>query len=116
MKYFKNFKLSYFIRTMLVALIYPVFKMFSSERKALALSDSCLILALVLLIMAVFYNLYQKGHFDNHRYLFTAGSKNEKTYKEFIEESEKKREDGFNYPLLCSLMFFVISVISSLFA
>ena len=116
MKWFKNFSLKMFLRCLPFVIVYPLYKTVTASNRALAFSDSCLILSLVLLILGILYFLYQKGDFDNHTFLYSSGLKPDANYETFKKKQDEKRENSFNYPLLYAVILLALSGLSSLFA
>ena len=125
---FKNFKFTTFLTNMIVLLLFPIFKLVSSEKPLLAFSDSCMIIAIIMALIGIVFNLYLSGDFDITGYIAgKAFNRNKKDFEAFkhdqenrdfdiyMQDQKEKRKDSFNYPLLCSILMFLISLISALF-
>ncbi len=111
---FKNFKLSSFIPNMIISLLYPLVKLIKGDNGLLMFSNSCLIIGLILIILAVVTSLYMHGDFDISRYVLSTKSYRKKvSFDKFIADETEKEKDSFNYPLLCSIVMIALSVITS---
>jgi len=112
----ENFNLKYFLYNMLFSLMYPCTKSIISVNKILVFSDSTLIMGMFLLVIGILYSLYLKGDFDRTSYVaFNATASTKESFQDFINRIKEKRKDSFNYPLLCSVILILLSLITSLF-
>ena len=110
---FKNIKIRVFIVHLVITLFYPVAKALISEyNRLLIFSDSLTIIGLLLIALGIGYTFVLHGDFDRTGFVFMRGmkSKEPKTYREYTDDAESKREDAFNYPLFLGILFILVSV------
>ena len=111
----KNFNLETLLINLIVVLMYPILKCVSNNNSLLAFSDSCMIMSLVMFIIGIFYNLFLKGDFDISGYITERAFRKEKRDLDvYMEDQKAKREDSFNYPLLCAIILLIISIFTAL--
>lgn len=114
---FKNIKLKNLLVNLLITLIYPIVKLFISNNKIIAFSDSCFILGVLLSIVGTVNLLVIHGDLDITGFILQRSlNKNTHDYQTFKKDQDNKRKDSFNYPLLCGIILIIISYITSLFA
>lgn len=112
---FKNIKVPTLAAHFLITLGYPVMKGLTAEGKGLLVfTDVLTIMAGLLLIVGIFYALYQKGDFDRSAYRLQQGVRRGETpqsMESFLEDRQEKRENSFNYPLFVGLVYVVVALI-----
>lgn len=115
---FKNLKIKNLLLNLFICFLYPLFRLIVSNNKMLALSDSCFILGLLLVLLGGVNILLIHGDLDITGYIANRAFNKDSTqdYKAFKKEREAKRKDSFNYPLLCGIILLLIAYIVSLFA
>ena len=116
LKRFKNIKLNVLAIHLIVTLGYPVVKAITTEGNKLTIfTDALTIVALIIIVLGIFYSFVIHGDFDKVRFVFLRGLvRGERTpYNQYDTETEKKREDAFNYPLFLGIFYFIVCAIIS---
>ncbi|MBQ0036500.1 MAG: DUF3899 domain-containing protein [Firmicutes bacterium] len=113
---FKNIKVKDLIIHLILVFAYPIIKGIVSDNHLLAFSDSCTLISMFLLVAGILNALYLKGDFDMTGFIVNRSFlKNQEELDSYLRKQKEKREDGFNYPLLCAILLFIIGYITSLF-
>ena len=111
LKRMKNLKGTTLLIHILITAAYPAFKAFTSEEKQLLVfCDALTIIACILLIAGVIYNLALHGDFDIAGFAMKRGIHPlQKTYAAYHRDQQQKREEAFNYPLFLGLVYIALS-------
>jgi hypothetical protein len=112
-KRFKNIKLWVIVAHLIVTLAYPAIKASISEyNRLLIFNDALTIVGLILIVIGLFYSFVLHGDFDRTKYVFMRGLNRESSpYGKYSQDSERKREDSFNYPLFLGIIYVAVSLI-----
>lgn len=109
---FKSIKWRTLLIVIPLTLAYPVAKALISAKnnRLTILSDTLLIISLVLLALGVLFTFARFGDFDITKYIFRRGAdKNAKTFEEYRKDQEQERRETFNYPLFFGLIYLAAS-------
>ena len=110
---FKSIKWRTLLIVIPLTLAYPVAKALISAKnnRLTILSDTLLIISLVLLALGVLFTFARFGDFDITKYIFRRGAdKNAKTFEEYRKDQEQERRETFNYPLFFGLIYLAASL------
>ncbi len=114
MKNFKAIKPGVLLVHMLITLAYPAFKAFTAESSPLLVfTDTLTIIALLLIILGVFYRLYLIGDFDATRFFIKRAVESDlkKDLPTYLADKKQEREAAFNYPLFLGIVYFAATLI-----
>lgn len=111
---FKNIKLKYLILNLIIGLVYPLVKAFTSSQPLLVFSDTCTIIGLALLVIGVVNSFFLHGDLDITGFIANRALAKDKTdFDEYMKDQEEKRKDSFNYPLLIASIMLIVSMITA---
>ncbi len=114
---FRSFRVQPFLSTLIVAMLYPIYAYFSSERSLLRLIDAMTIMGFVFLIIGVVHSLIRHGDFDIVEYVAKRSLRrgDVKPFDAYKSDKKEERKDSFNYPFLTSLVLFAASAALAVF-
>ncbi len=127
-KKFKNLRPGLLITHLIITLAYPLIKAFSvPNNRLLVFTDAMTIVALILVVLGILYSLVLHGDFDISSYYFQRAAKYlsrrrfsgrdrsdpdpQKDLPEYLNDSEEKREESFNYPLFLGIVYLLAALV-----
>lgn len=114
LKRLKNIKIGPLLTHVIISLAYPAAKAaISSYNRLQIFSDSMTIIALLLLLVGVFYGMLLHGDFDVTGYLIKRATEKTptETYEVYKENKKEKRADSFNYPFFLGVLYLIVSIV-----
>lgn len=103
---------------LMIVLLYPLTKAYTSVNHIGAFSDSCLIIGLIMSLIGVFNSLRLHGDYDITTFItrWTVFKNKELTFDEYVNEKNKNREGIINYPLYIGIILIIFSIIAAYIA
>ena len=114
LKCFKNIRLRPLLIHIMITLAYPALKAWISEYNRLQIfSDAMTIIALLLLILGIFYALFLHGDFDITQFVMKRGTHKGvmESFATYLEDRAQKREEAFNYPLFLGIIYLLAAAV-----
>ena len=114
---FKNIRFSYLLANLIIAGLFPVYKLVSSKNSSLLdFINAITITGLFFLIFGILYSLVLHGSLDSTEYVAKHALTRQKikSFEDFKQDKEEEREGKFNYPLLVGILMLAIAIILTL--
>ncbi len=104
---FKNIHSTTLLTHVIITMIYPAAKAIrAEENKTIVFLDTLTIVAMLLIIVGVFYRLVLKGDFDRVQYVFNRSLRPQKPFDAYEQDRTEERRTAFNYPLWLGIFYF----------
>lgn len=126
-KKLKNIRPSLLLAHVIITLAYPAAKAFTAARNHLQIfTDAMTVIALILVILGIFYSMVLHGDFDVSSFYLQRGVKGltsrlfsgrgamaepKKDITEFLREAREGREESFNYPLFLGIVYLLAAAV-----